>query len=266
MRAACRGERDHAKPEGREGIQAGGRKGDAAQGDCAEKSTAQPDRGADPQLVDQLGERVHRGQLQRHHAEHQDEDDGRGVVESGLGLEQAGDAARQGHDAQHREHRGGVGDGHDGAEQQRQLPVDPEQQVRTRGGDHHADRDAHGGQRRCGRQHLSHVAEPRREAAFDEDDRQRHRAEVLGEQVVVELQSQPVFADDDADAEEQQQARQPDPARRPGGDDAGQQHEPSGQQHQIQLLQAHFIPVRDSVGGVTCSNTYHGGRVGGPAW
>jgi hypothetical protein len=29
---------------------------------------------------------------------------------------------------------------------------------------------------------------------------------VIGEQVVVEMQSQPVLADDDADAEEQQQA------------------------------------------------------------
>ena len=126
-----------------------------------------PDGGADAQLVDQLGERVHRGQLQRHHAEHQNEDDGRGVVEPGLGLQQARDAAGQGHDAQYREHRGGVGGGHDGAEQQCQLPVDAEQQVRARGGDRHADRDADGGQRACGRQHLAHVGEPGRQAAFD---------------------------------------------------------------------------------------------------
>ena len=143
--------------------------------------------------------------------------------------------------AQHREHRGGVGGGHHGAEQQRQLPVDPEQQMCARGGDRHADRDADGGQRRRGRQHLAHVGEPRRQAALDEDDRQCHRAEVIGEQVVVELQSEAVLADDDADRQEQQQARQPHPAGRPGGDDAGQQHEPTGQQHQIQLLQAHFI-------------------------
>ena len=55
------------------------------------------------------------------------------------------------------------------------------------------------------------------------------------------MQPEPVFADDDADAEEQQQARQAHPGGRPGGDDAGQQHQPTGQQHQIQLLQAHFI-------------------------
>ena len=133
-------------------------------------------------------------------------------------------------------------DGHDGAEQQRQLPVHPEQQVRPRGRDHHADRHANGGQHSRGCQHPSHVGEPRRQAAFDEDDRQRHRAEVVGEQVVVEVQPQPVFADDDADAEEQQQARQADSGGRPGGDDAGQQHEPTSQQHQIQLLQGHFIP------------------------
>ena len=56
------------------------------------------------------------------------------------------------------------------------------------------------------------------------------------------MQPKPVFADDDADAEEQQQAGQADRGGRPGGDDAGQQHEPAGQQHQIQLLQGHFIP------------------------
>ena len=58
------------------------------------------------------------------------------------------------------------------------------------------------------------------------------------------MQSQPVLADDDADAEKQQQAWQAHSGGRPRGDDAGQQHEPTDQQHQIQLLQAHFIPVR----------------------
>ena len=60
-----------------------------------------------------------------------------------------------------------------------------------------------------------------------EDDRQCDRAEVVGEQVVVEVQSEAVLADDDADEEEQQQARQADSAGRPRGDDARQQHEPS---------------------------------------
>jgi hypothetical protein len=72
---------------------------------------------------------------------------------------------------------------------------------------------------------------------------------MIGEQVVVEMQSQAVFADDDADAEEQQQAWQAHPGGCPGGHDAGQQYQPTGQQHQIQLLQAHFIPIRDRVGG-----------------
>jgi hypothetical protein len=174
----------------------------------------------------------------------------RGVVESGLGLEQARHPAGQGDDAQHREHGSGVGDRDDGAEQQGELPVDAEQHVRARGGDRHADGHTHGGQHPGGSQHIAHIGEPRRQAAFNEDDRERHGAQMFGEQVVVEMQAQPVLADDDADAEEQQQAGQPHPAGRPGGDDAGQQHEPTGQQHQIQLLQAHFIPVRDRIGGL----------------
>ena len=126
------------------------------------------------------------------------------VVESRLGLEQPGDAPRQGHDAQHREHRGGIGDGQDGAQQQSQLPVHPEQQVRPRGGDHHADRNADGGQRPGRRQHSPYVGEPRCQAALDQDDRQCHRAEMVGQQVVVELQSQAVLADDDTNEQEQQ--------------------------------------------------------------
>ena len=123
-----------------------------------------------------------------------------------------------------------------------ELPVHPEQQVRARGRDRHADPDAEGGQHACGRQHPPDVGEPRREAAFDEDDGQRDRAEMVGEQIVLEVQSEPVFADDDTDAEEQKQARQTDGGGRARGHDAGQQHEPAGQQYQIQLLQSHFIP------------------------
>ena len=75
--------------------------------------------------------------------------------------------------------------------------------MRARGRDHHADRDADGGQHARGRQHPPDVGEPRRQAALDEDDGQRDRAEMVGEQIVLEMQPEPVLADDDADAEEQ---------------------------------------------------------------
>ena len=65
---------------------------------------------------------------------------------------------------------------------------------------------------------------------------------MVGEQIVLEVQPDPVLADDDADPEEKQQRRQADGGGRARGDDAGQQHEPAGQQNQIQLLQSHFIP------------------------
>jgi len=50
------------------------------------------------------------------------------------------------------------------------------------------------------------------------------------------------------DAEEQQQAWQPHSRGRAGGHDAGQQHERTNQQRQIQLLQGHFIAVRELCG------------------
>ena len=77
----------------------------------------------------------------------------------------------------------------------------------ARRGDRHADPHADRGQNARGRQHPPDVGEPGRQAAFDQDDRQRDGAEVVGEQIVLEVQPDPVLADDDADPEEKQQRR-----------------------------------------------------------
>ena len=89
----------------------------------AQVSDGQSDRGAGEQLVHQVGDRALRVEHEGHHAEHQHEDDGGRVVESGLGLEQSGNPPGQRQHAQNREHRCRVGGGHDGSEQQRDLPV-----------------------------------------------------------------------------------------------------------------------------------------------
>ena len=94
--------------------------------DRADEAAAEADRRADSELVGQFAEQVHRRQLQRRDAEHQHEDDGGRVVEPGLGLEQSREPPRQRHHPQDGEHCCGVGDRHDGAEEERKLPVHPE--------------------------------------------------------------------------------------------------------------------------------------------
>ena len=79
--------------------------------------------------------------------------------------------------------------------------------------------------------------------ALDEDDGQRRRAEILASSTSSNS-TRSVLAEKDADQQEEQQAGKPDPDRHPGGDNAGQQHEATDQQRQVQLLQAHFVPIR----------------------
>ncbi len=129
-----------------------------------------------------------------------------------------------------------------GAEEQRELPVHPEQQVRACGGDHHADRHAEGGQHSRGRQHPPHVGELRRQAALDEDDGQRDRAEMVGEQVVLEVQPEAVFADDDADAEEQQQGGQADRWPPAVATMLASNTSPPASSTRYSCCKAHFIP------------------------
>jgi hypothetical protein len=54
---------------------------------------------------------------------------------------------------------------------------------------------------------------------------------------VVELDTQHAFPENDPYRKEQQQAGEADPARHPSGDDAGQQHQPTGEQRQVKLVQ-----------------------------
>ncbi len=64
---------------------------------------------------------------------------------------------------------------------------------------------------------------------FDEDDRQRRDAEVPGLFDVVEVQSDPVGAERDADQQEEEQTGKPYPGRQAGADDACEQHEAAHQ-------------------------------------
>ncbi|SIK54477.1 Putative potassium uptake protein [Mycobacteroides abscessus subsp. abscessus] len=60
---------------------------------------------------------------------------------------------------------------------------------------------------------------------------------------VVELEAKPVLSEDDSDEKEEQQAGKSDACRDPGTHDAGEQYQPTDEQVQVQLVQAHFVPV-----------------------
>jgi hypothetical protein len=207
------------------------------------RRSRQADRRPGDQFEHDVGDGALRLEDEGHHAEHQDQDHRGGVVEPGLRLQQAGDASGQRQDAQHREDRCGVSGRHDGAEQKRELPVHPEQHVGTGGGDQRADHHAEGRQRTRRGQDLADVGELGCQAAFDEDHGEPGGADVPGQLHVVEVETETVLAEYDTDEQEEEQAGKSHAGRHARTDDARQQHEATDQQRQIQLVQAHFVPV-----------------------
>ena len=194
---------------------AGGQRDAAQRGHRPASPTARPTAAPTTQLVDDLRHRSWRQVgRRRRRAEDQHQDDGGRVVEPGLGLQQPGQPPGQRQRAQDREDRGRVGGGHDRAEEQRQLPVHAEQQVRAGGGDHDADRHPDGGQQRrrapaAVRRSLQRVVRP--PSIEDEGQRGRCRAS-WASWASSKSQAEPVLAEQHADAEEQQQAGQTQPA------------------------------------------------------
>ncbi|SLD03201.1 Uncharacterised protein [Mycobacteroides abscessus subsp. massiliense] len=243
VHGARRRECDKADTECRDRIQTRGRQRDAPQRHRTQEATQQTYRGTGQQFVHDLHGGAFRLEHKRHDAEHQHQDHGGGIVESGLRLQQPRKPTRQRQHPQHRKDRRGVGRGHDGPEQQGQLPVHAQQHMRTErrdyGADHHADR----GQRAGRSKHLADIGKPRGQTTFDEDHRECGGAHIPGQLHVVELEAKPVLSEDDSDEKEEQQAGKSDACRDPGTHDAGEQYQPTDEQVQVQLVQAHFVPV-----------------------
>lgn len=112
------------------------------------------------------------------------------------------------------ENRGRVGRGHRAGQQQRGQEAyraaqrglihnQPDAEARGEGRDEHAQR----GQRDAGAEHRLDVANLRVHAAREKDDAQRHRADALRHADVVELDAQPVHAEEHTHHQKQQQHR-----------------------------------------------------------
>lgn len=220
-------------------VEAGRGQGHMPQGERAEPAGRESDDRADRQLQRDLADQhvpgVDRtGRGERHHQDH----DG-GVVETGFRLERSGHPGRQRHFAQHGEDRGGVGRGDDRADDQGLLPRESHQIVGGGGRDADAHRDACRRQSGGRGQRRPDLFPLRAESTFGQDHDEGAVADHLRQFGVVELDvEQAVPADGHADAEIQQQARQP--AAR------GQAHSCHGHEQDQRADEQEFVELVDS--------------------
>ncbi len=193
-----------------------------------EKAAAQARRGADRRLAQQQAGNRARSQPAGSHERdsRHGEEDGDGIVGAGLQLQDRTGAPPQLHPAgaQQEEHRRGIGRGHDRAQQETLHGIQAQEVMRRDagepGGDHHAGGRQH--QRR--REQAAIGGEARAQAAVEQDDAERQRADKVGEAIIGKSEpARPILARQHADAEEDQQhggaeARR-DQARQDAGDD-----------------------------------------------
>ncbi len=140
-------------------------------------------------------------------------------------------------DAKQEEDRGRVGRAHDGAEQEGLQPGEPEEEPRRDADERRRQHDAERGERDGGQRRLAEARELRAEAGIEKDDGERQAAEEIGGGGVVEFQSEPVFARDEADGEEDQQDRRAEAERDPACEDRCHDEPGADQDRQVHALQ-----------------------------
>jgi hypothetical protein len=223
QKSAAQRERRH--PEREEGDGEGERRVEPAAGEVEPREQEapavpdpQPDHAAHHQMQRDLardGEKRQVLGVEQVLGERGGQDDGHRVVGARLDLERESDPSLQVETApaQHREHRGRVGGGHHGADQERLAPIEAEEpsgRGHQAGDEHHAER----GQQPGRRPDLSHGADGRAESAVEQDERERDDAEPEREAVVLEGDAaEPLGAGHDPDQQEEKGDGHPGPLR-----------------------------------------------------
>ncbi len=154
------------------------------------------------------------------------------IVAAGFHLEGGADPRAQPQSAgvDQEEHRRGVGRGHDRADQQRLGPAHVEQVFGDRGGDRRREQDTDGRERGRRRQHAAKGGKPRAQAAVEQDQRQRDRADHVGRAHVVELDAaRTSFTREHPDDQEHEQQRRSEAHCHQARHDAGQDQESAQQ-------------------------------------
>jgi hypothetical protein len=191
------------------------------------------EREADDEATDQLGR-----DLDGHEAETpfgdagqrrvagQDDQQHRGsVVEPRLRLQHSPEPVRYRDVAQHGEHGRRVGRRGHGPQQHRDPDVEAQHVVPEQGHQPHTERGPAGGEDRRHPHSGFDVGPPGGQPAFGQDQHQRGETEVPGQLGVVERDVQRTrLAEQHAEAQEQQQGRQPDLGAEPSRRDGGDQH------------------------------------------
>ena len=217
-------ERERRRRQRRDRVQARRREPHARERLLCERADGEPREQADHELLGEQHEHVGQpvvGLLdpldEPEHEQHRDR-----VVEARLALQGAFQAPPEPRPAQQGEHRRAVRGGHDRAEQQALEQREVEQPGGGEARDDRGDQRPGHRERDRGPQHRPDLAPARREAALEEDQRQRDDADGLGEVVVVERDpAQPVRAHEHPDPEEQHEAGQPQAAGDQGGGEGG---------------------------------------------
>ena len=169
------------------------------------------------------------------------EQHGRGVVETGLGLQRTGQAPRQRDVAQYGEDGRGIGRCGDGADEQGELPVPAERHVRDRRQAEHRHEGPDGRQREPHGHHRADLCPPGAQTPLGEDDDEGGEAERLREFGVVEPEvADAVLPQQEPEAEVDQQAGEPDADGQPDGDHGGEQHDGADEQDDAEILDRHL--------------------------
>ena len=161
-----------------------------------------------------------------------DQDDrqqhGERIVAAGFDLEGRADARAQPQPAgmDQKEYRCGVGRGDDRADQQRLGPGHAEQKFRHRSRQRRRHQDANGRQRDRRRQHAAERGEAGAQAAIEQNERERDRADHIGRVHVVELNAAwTALAREHANDQEHEQQRGSEAHGHQARHDAGQHQE-----------------------------------------
>ena len=178
------------------------------------------------------------------------EQDRERIVAAGFDLERSADAGAQAQAAgmDQEEHRRGIGRGHDRTHQQQLAPAHVEQVLGDRSGQPRRDHDADGRQRGRGRQHAAEGRQPGTQAAVEQDQGQRDRADQIGHPHVVELDAaRSGLAREHADDQEHQQQRGPETGRNQTGHDAGQDQQRTEQNADAERVEKGYgVRLHDS--------------------
>jgi hypothetical protein len=120
------------------------------------------------------------------------EEDRDRIVDAGFDLQRGIDARSQPQPTrvQQEEDRGGIGGGDDGAHQQRFGQAQAQRPRRRRRGQRSGDEHAHGRQHPGRPDHVAEDLEPGSQAAVEQDEPERHRADGVGNLHVVELDAE----------------------------------------------------------------------------